>query len=59
MVLHRWRWKDVRRRFTDRNGQWHKLSADGIELFPMVSTAVTRYRYRGNTIPNPCTLNHA
>ncbi|MEU0650611.1 group II intron reverse transcriptase/maturase [Streptomyces umbrinus] len=59
MVLHRWRWKDVRRRFTDRNGRWHKLSADGIELFPMVSTAVTRYRYRGNTISNPWTLNHA
>ncbi|MEU9567693.1 group II intron maturase-specific domain-containing protein [Streptomyces sp. NPDC048161] len=59
MVLHRWRWKDVRRRFTDRNGRWHKLSADGIELFPMVSIAVTRYRYRGNTIPNPWTLNHA
>ncbi|MEN1882331.1 group II intron reverse transcriptase/maturase [Streptomyces mirabilis] len=59
MVLYRWRWKDVRRRFTDRNGRWHKLSADGIELFPMVSIAVTRYRYRGNTIPNPWTLDHA
>ncbi len=52
MVLHRWRWKDVRRRFTDRNGRWHKLSADGIELFPMVSIAVTRYRYRARS-PTP------
>lgn len=59
MVLHRWRWKDVRRRFTDCNGRWHKLSADGIELFPIVSIAVTRYRYRGNTIPNPWKFNHA
>lgn len=59
MVLHRWRRKDVRRRFTDRNGRWHRLSADGIELFPMVTIAVTRYRYRGNTIPNPWVLNHA
>ncbi|MFQ6853500.1 group II intron maturase-specific domain-containing protein [Streptomyces sp. 35M1] len=59
MVLHRWRWRDVRRRFTDHAARWKKLSADGIELFPMVSTAVTRYRYRGNTIPNPWILNHA
>ncbi|MFJ6438587.1 hypothetical protein [Streptomyces sp. NPDC091416] len=59
MVLHRGKWKDVRRRFTDHNGRWHKLSADGIELFSMVSTAVTRYRYQGNTIPNPWKLKHA
>lgn len=59
MVLHRWKWKDVRRRFTNRNCRWHKLSAGGIELFPMVSVAVTRYRYRGNTIPNPWTVEHA
>ncbi|WP_372407672.1 group II intron reverse transcriptase/maturase [Streptomyces luteireticuli] len=58
-VLHRWRWKDLRRRFTDHNGRWRPLSVDGIELFPMVSVAVTRYRYRGNTIPSPWPLNHA
>ncbi|MGW1411504.1 hypothetical protein [Streptomyces sp. NPDC002403] len=45
VVLHRWRWKDVRRCFTDRNGWWHRLSADGIELFATVSITVTRYRY--------------
>ncbi|WP_097911711.1 group II intron reverse transcriptase/maturase [Streptomyces sp. b84] len=59
IVLHRWRWKDVRRRFTDHNGRWKRLSANGIELFDLASVPVTRYRYRGNTIPNPWTdLNH-
>jgi RNA-directed DNA polymerase len=59
-ALHRWKWKDVRRRFTDRSGRWPKLSADGIELFDLQAVTVTRYRYRGNTIPNPRTrLNHA
>ncbi len=28
-------------------------AADGIELFKMANVSVTRYRYRGNTIPNP------
>ncbi|MFF0794827.1 hypothetical protein ACFYVG_37195, partial [Streptomyces spiralis] len=60
MALHRWKWKDVRRRFTDRNGRWQKLSADGIELFDLQAVTVTRYRYRGNTIPTPWPrLNHA
>ncbi|WP_435060514.1 group II intron reverse transcriptase/maturase [Streptomyces sp. bgisy060] len=60
MALHRWKWKDVRRRFTDRNGRWQKLSADGVELFDLQAVTVTRYRYRGNTIPNPWTRpNHA
>jgi RNA-directed DNA polymerase len=53
MVLHRWRWTDLRRRFTDHNGRWKPLSAGGIELFTPQTAAVTRYRYRGNTIPNP------
>ncbi|MFF4181091.1 hypothetical protein [Streptomyces sp. NPDC001750] len=22
MALHRWKWKDVRRRLTDHNGRW-------------------------------------
>ncbi|MEU0357092.1 group II intron reverse transcriptase/maturase [Streptomyces cyaneofuscatus] len=60
IVLHRWRWKDVRRRLTDHNGRWRRPSAGGIELFDIQSVSVTRYRYRGNTIPNPWTaLNHA
>ncbi|WP_345598170.1 group II intron maturase-specific domain-containing protein [Streptomyces marokkonensis] len=60
MALHRWKWKDVRRRLTDHNGRWQRPSADGIELFDLQAVAVTRYRYRGNTIPNPWTSpNHA
>lgn len=60
MALHRWKWKDVRRRLTDHTGRWQRPSADGIELFDLQAVAVTRYRYRGNTIPNPWTRpNHA
>ncbi|MFF5219460.1 group II intron maturase-specific domain-containing protein [Micromonospora sp. NPDC000442] len=59
MTLHRWRWKDLRRHLTDHDGRWKRLSADGVELFTTASVAVTRYRYRGNTIPNPWPLNHA
>jgi RNA-directed DNA polymerase len=55
-ALHRWRWKDVRRRFTNPNGRWKPIEMDGIELFNLTSMPVTRYRYRGNTIPNPWTL---
>jgi RNA-directed DNA polymerase len=59
-TLHRWRWKDVRRHHTAPTGQWTRPSADGIELFNLASVRITRYRYRGNTIPNPWTLaNHA
>jgi RNA-directed DNA polymerase len=58
-ALHRWKWKDVRRHLTDHTGRWHRPSADGIELFNIASTPVTRYRYRGNKIPNPWTVpNH-
>lgn len=60
MVLHRWRWTDIRRRFTDQNGRWRRPSADGVELFDLGTVAVTRYRYRGDKIPNPWPLtNHA
>ncbi|MEV6099426.1 group II intron maturase-specific domain-containing protein [Nocardia sp. NPDC051981] len=58
--LHRLRWKDVHRRLADHTGRWHKPSADGIELFYLAEVPITRYRYRGNTIPNPWTLaDHA
>jgi RNA-directed DNA polymerase len=53
MKLHRWRWKDIRRRFTLPSGRWLPLSADGIELFSIASVRVSRYRYRGTRIPNP------
>lgn len=59
MALYRWKWTDVRRHLTDQIGRWRRPSADGIELFNIASVPVTRYRYRGNKIPNPWTLNHA
>lgn len=54
--LHRWRWKDVRTRFTGPDGRWKPITADGTALFNLAAVPVTRYRYRGNTIPNPWTL---
>ncbi len=60
MKLHRWRWTDVRRRLTDHTGRWRRPSADGIELFNIAKVPITRYRYRGNKIPNPWIMgNHA
>jgi RNA-directed DNA polymerase len=55
-ALHRWKWKDVRRRFTTPDGRWRPITANGVELFNLASVPVTRYRYRGTTIPNPWTL---
>jgi len=55
-ALHRWRWKDVRRRFTTPDGRWKPIEAEGITLFNPASVPVTRYRYRGTTIPNPWTV---
>ncbi len=41
-------------------GGGSRSTADGIELFNIATVPVTRYRYRGSTIPNPWTLrNHA
>jgi RNA-directed DNA polymerase len=57
-TLHRWRWKDVRRAFTTPDGRWKPVMAGGIELFNLETVRITRYRYRGNTIPNPWTLKH-
>ncbi len=56
-TLHRWKWKDVRRRFTTPDGRWKPITVDGTELFNLETVPVTRYRYRGNTIPNPWTLH--
>jgi RNA-directed DNA polymerase len=60
-TLHRWTWKDVRRWLTGPNGTWLPINADGIELINLArKPAVTRYRYRGDTIPSPWVkaLNH-
>jgi RNA-directed DNA polymerase len=57
--LHRWRWKQFRRRFTTPSGRWLPLSMNGTVLFNPASVTVTRYRYRG-AIPTPwATANHA
>jgi RNA-directed DNA polymerase len=59
-TLHRWTWKDVHRRFTTHTGRWRPITMDGTALFNLATVPVTRYRYRGNTIPTPWTLpNHA
>ena len=52
-VRHHWKWKDVRRQFIDPTGRWLPITADWIELRSIAAIPVTRYRYRGNTIPNP------
>ena len=52
-TLHRWTWKEFRRRFITAYGRWKPLSADGIALFDLASVTITRYRYRGAAIPNP------
>jgi RNA-directed DNA polymerase len=56
---HRWRWKDVRRQFTDRTGRWLPITAGEIEMRRIAAIPVTRYRYRGTKIPNPWTLTAA
>jgi len=58
-TLHRWRWKDVRKAFTNPDGRWKPITADGIELFNMAAVPVTRYRYRGSNIPSRWVLNPA
>ena len=56
MTRHHWKWTDVRRWLRGPNGSWKPIHTDGIELINLAQTpAVTRYRYRGNTIPNPWT----
>jgi RNA-directed DNA polymerase len=50
----RWRWRDVRRWLRTPHG-WRPISADGIELFDIASTTVSRYRRRSSNIPTPWT----
>jgi RNA-directed DNA polymerase len=59
MVRHHWSWKNVRRQFTTPGGTWRRPAAGETELLDMAKIAVTRYRWRGNTIPHPWVLaNH-
>jgi len=53
-TMHRWSWKDVRNRHLGPHGSWLPVNADGTELINLARTpAITRYRYRGDTIPSP------
>jgi RNA-directed DNA polymerase len=53
-TLHRWSWKDIRKRLLGPHGSWLPIAADGVELINLARTpAITRYRYRGETIPTP------
>jgi len=53
MTMHHWTWKDIRRRLLGPHGSWLPITAEGIELINLSrSPAITRYRYRGNTIPS-------
>ncbi|HEX4812256.1 MAG TPA: hypothetical protein VFV66_05835 [Nonomuraea sp.] len=55
---HRWNRTDIRRRFTTPSGQWQPITAGEIALRPGSAIPVTRYRYRGDTIPSPWPLDH-
>ncbi|MGW1046860.1 group II intron maturase-specific domain-containing protein [Streptomyces sp. NPDC002547] len=50
---HHWNWRDFRRRFTTPSGRWLPIAAGEIKLQKISAIPVTRYRYRGNKIPNP------
>lgn len=50
---HRWRWKDVRRHHTGRNGRWVRPSADGVELFNLAKVPIRRYRVAAPRSPIP------
>jgi RNA-directed DNA polymerase len=57
---HRWTWGQFRRRFTTPTGRWLPIAANEVTLFNPASVTVTRYRYRGEKIPNPfLRANHA
>jgi RNA-directed DNA polymerase len=51
--LHRWNWRETRQWLTNPNGTWKPISAGQTILFNPEKIGVTRYRYRGNKIPNP------
>ena len=53
MERHRWRWKDVRRRYTTPSGRWLPVTAGQTELRRIAAIPVTRYRFRGSQIPSP------
>jgi RNA-directed DNA polymerase len=59
MARHRWNWTAVRRQFTTPTGRWTPIHTDGIEYRPIAATPVTRYHWRGTTIPHPWPATNA
>jgi RNA-directed DNA polymerase len=55
---HHWRWRDVRRVLVTPQGRWQPVTAGEVRLRPIAAIPVTRFRYRGNTIPNPWQSAH-
>ncbi len=53
MHRHRMKWKAVRRWLRTPQGRWKDIELDGIRLFHLGKVPITRYRYRGNSIPTP------
>ncbi|MFI9329271.1 group II intron reverse transcriptase/maturase [Kitasatospora sp. NPDC052868] len=53
---HDWTFGDVRRRLITPSGEWRPITAGDVKLRRCAEIPVTRYRYRGNKIPNPWTL---
>jgi RNA-directed DNA polymerase len=56
MERHHWRWKQFRRRHTTPGGHWLPITGGKTELRRIDAMPVTRYRYRGSTIPSPWPL---
>ncbi|MFD3939120.1 group II intron reverse transcriptase/maturase [Streptomyces sp. NPDC058611] len=52
---HDWSLGDVRRRLITPSGAWQPITAGDVRLRRIGDIPVTRYRYRGNKIPNPWT----
>jgi RNA-directed DNA polymerase len=50
---YRWKWIDVRRRFTTLTGRWLPISAGDVALRPIAAIPITRYRWRAAKIPSP------
>lgn len=53
MHRHRMTWTAIRRWLRGPQGRWKLIELDGITLFHLGKVPITRYRYRGNSIPSP------
>ncbi|MEV0733388.1 group II intron reverse transcriptase/maturase [Polymorphospora sp. NPDC050346] len=53
MHRHRMTWRAIQRWLRDPRGHWKPIQLEGVRLFNLGSVSITRYRYRGNSIPSP------